>query len=291
MIDYHNTKQLILGRPWIYGHQCLLDFAQLRIRFSIGANQINVPMMKIAENDKRQSPLPQQLLSQHKSNAKENGVVRLPQQPSLQQPTPGLPKDKSDVSKANAEERQSSRPRKTHRKRRQKGKGRNVDTIQQPPSLQQQPPKPKEVQPDAPKAIQKEQDYSRSNRVIWLPKQRLSTASTEPLPPIAIPRQPKNTSKSTRQKASRKRKTNRFGGFPTMQIWVPKTLLQMQGYYDGNAYIWLPKNKLLHQQWQTSRQSPERRYRQPSMAQTQEPKIVRSGYQRHLFRQMLLLRS
>lgn len=252
VIDCQDSKQLTLGRPWICGHQCLLDFAQMRISFSIGANQINVPMMKMAENDERQHSQSQQPHSQRKGNA-------------LQQPTSGLPKANSDAPKANEEERQSFRPKRTHRKRRNKGKGSTVETLPQPPSLPQPLPRPT--------ATKNAQDYSRCNRVIWLPKQRPSTASTS-LPPTAIPKQLKNTSKSTRRKPSRKRKTNRLEGFPTMQIWVPRTLLQMQGYYDGNAYIWLPKEKFRHPPQPTSKPFPQQRSNQPSMAQTQEPNIM-----------------
>ena len=217
VVDYQEQEQLILGRPWICGHQCLLDFAKLRVCFSIGANHFNMPMMEGAQQ----------------------------------------------------QEQQSTQPTKKRRDRRNKGKGRTSNPTPQPNPLPKQLPRPKDVQPVAPKATQIAPDYSRSNReiwlpkaklealkanqqehnysrsntVIWLPRQKPSTASTS-LPPTVIPKQPKSTSKSTRQKPSRKWKTNRFEGFPTMQIWVPKTSLQMQGYYDGNAYIWLPKEEL-----------------------------------------------
>ena len=45
VVDCQDDEQLILGKPWIYKHQCMLNFANLRIQFTIGANQFNLPMI------------------------------------------------------------------------------------------------------------------------------------------------------------------------------------------------------------------------------------------------------
>ena len=51
---------------------------------------------------------------------------------------------------------------------------------------------------------------------------------------------PKPKSKQRKKPRRRKRSKN----YKSSSCWVPKNLLQTQGYYVGNSWIWLPKNIL-----------------------------------------------
>ena len=48
--------------------------------------------------------------------------------------------------------------------------------------------------------------------------------------------------KSKQRKEPRRR--TRSKKYKSSSCWVPKNLLQMQGYYAGNSWIWIPKNIL-----------------------------------------------
>ena len=78
----------------------------------------------------------------------------------------------------------------------------------------------------------------------WVKKQ----TQTQPIKKKHKPQQPAIALKYNQQK--------------TKQIWVPKTLLPVQGYYQGSTFIWVPKQtKCQHNVGQRQRQM------QPNKAQ------------------------
>ena len=64
----------------------------------------------------------------------------------------------------------------------------------------------------------------------WVPKASLSNSSTSP--------------PSSRKKPRKKHIRTR--NCPVTLRWIPKVLLEAQGYYDGNCHIWVPKCRLTH---------------------------------------------
>lgn len=46
IVDCGSDAQLILGKPWIYNHACIIDYANLSINFTIGSSQFAISMMK-----------------------------------------------------------------------------------------------------------------------------------------------------------------------------------------------------------------------------------------------------
>ena len=185
VVDCQDDEQLILGKPWIYKNQCMLNFANLRIQFTIGANQFNLPMIDEVNTSE---PLPPKF---------------------LQMPKPMQPR------KAIADNKKSF-------------------------------PSPWQYQQWVPKANLEAQGYYKGSIQVWVPKQRTSNATPKLWPSKQCSQLKKYYSRA---------KHSRSRGCLTRKQWIPKTLLQAQGFYHGITHIWLPKSPLQQLPQPTKRRS------------------------------------
>ena len=58
VVNNQADQQIDLSKPWIHKHQCMLNFADLRINLIIGANQFSLPMSEDINMSKPLPPLP-----------------------------------------------------------------------------------------------------------------------------------------------------------------------------------------------------------------------------------------
>ena len=106
--------------------------------------------------------------------------------------------------------------------------------VPQPPIPKPQLHLTKRPQQWIPKAKLEAQGYYKGNTQVWLPKQRKAES------------QPKlNQQQPQSKKSYHSAKQSRSGDQrqQLQQQWVPKTSLQVQGFYRGKHTIWLPKHK------------------------------------------------
>ena len=60
----------------------------------------------------------------------------------------------------------------------------------------------------------------------------------------------------------------------TKQIWVKKTLLQAQGYYQEKTSVWIPKKKLCKTNGKQEHESKQRNKQRPSQMLTNKEKPI-----------------
>lgn len=56
IINCDTYERVILGKPWIYEHRCVIDYAKLQINFTIGANQYYTSMLQDSSDDVQSKP-------------------------------------------------------------------------------------------------------------------------------------------------------------------------------------------------------------------------------------------